>query len=79
MPDISMCADDDCPSRAECYRHKASGTVPSEPWQTFMDWKRKPDDARCAAFWPVLHTKPRHVVKTEQNQDANRPERDNPG
>jgi hypothetical protein len=55
-PDISMCADDECPSRAECYRHRASGTKPNLPWQTFMDWKRKPNDERCAEFKPVYPT-----------------------
>jgi hypothetical protein len=52
MPDISMCADDECPSRAECYRHKASGTVPSEYQQAFTDFQRQPKDQRCAQFWP---------------------------
>ena len=51
-PDISMCADDECPSRAECYRHKASGTVPSEYQQAFTDFQRQPKDQRCPQFWP---------------------------
>jgi len=51
-PDISMCADDECPSRAECYRHKASGTVPHVPWQAFTDFQRQPDRDQCPFFWP---------------------------
>jgi hypothetical protein len=66
MPDISMCADDECPSRAECYRHKESGTKPHLPWQAFTDYQRKPEDERCAEFQPVLHTKPRRVGKAAQ-------------
>jgi hypothetical protein len=52
MPDISMCADDECPSRAKCYRSKASGTVPSEYQQAFTDFEREPEDERCGDFWP---------------------------
>jgi hypothetical protein len=52
MPDISMCADDDCPSRAKCYRHKASGTVPHVSWQAFTDFQRPPEADKCLQFWP---------------------------
>lgn len=69
MPDISMCADDECPSRAECYRHKASGTVPNMPWQAFANSSRQPNDKRCAKFWPVCPTKRAPVVKTEQDTE----------
>ena len=57
MPDISMCADDECPSRAKCYRSKASGTKPDEYRQAFADFEREPDDERCADFWPVARPK----------------------
>lgn len=67
MPDISMCADDACPSRSKCYRHKASGTVPNLPWQAFGEHQRKPNDERCASFWPVYPTKRAPVVKSEQD------------
>jgi hypothetical protein len=50
-PDISMCADDECPSRAKCYRSKASGTKPCEYRQAFADFGRKPEDERCGYFW----------------------------
>jgi hypothetical protein len=52
MPDISMCADDECPARHKCRRHKASGTVPSEYQQAFTDFQRQPKDQRCPQFWP---------------------------
>jgi hypothetical protein len=68
MPDISMCADDECPSRAECYRHKASGTVPSEYQQAFTDFQRQPDRDQCPFFWPVLHTKSNFVVQSERDK-----------
>jgi hypothetical protein len=51
-PDISMCADDECPARVKCCRHKASGTVPSEYQQAFTDFQREPEDERCGDFWP---------------------------
>jgi hypothetical protein len=54
MTDNSMCSDDECPSRAECYRSKASGTKPSEHQQAFTDFQRPPEDQRCPQFWPLL-------------------------
>lgn len=51
MPDISMCADDKCPSRAECRRHEASGTRPSEFRQSYAFFKRSPKDRRCEYYW----------------------------
>jgi hypothetical protein len=68
-PDISMCADDECPSRAECYRHKASGTKPCEYRQAFADFERQPDRDQCPFFWPVLHTKRNFVVKRDKSHD----------
>jgi hypothetical protein len=53
MPDISMCADDECPARSRCYRHKASGTVPSEYQQAFTDFQRPPNERQCGHFWPT--------------------------
>jgi hypothetical protein len=67
-PDISMCADDECPSRAKCYRSKASGTVPSEYQQAFTDFEREPEDERCGDFWPVLHTNRNFVVQSERDK-----------
>jgi hypothetical protein len=67
MPDISMCADDECPSRAKCYRHKASGTKPSSFWQAYSTFWREPDAKQCSAFWPVYPTKRAAVVQSEQD------------
>jgi len=53
MPDISMCADDKCPARSRCYRHKASGTVPDQYRQAYGLFERPPDDERCGYFWPA--------------------------
>jgi hypothetical protein len=57
-PDISMCADDECPSRAKCYRSKASGTKPCEYRQAFADFEREPEDERCGYFWPNVTAPP---------------------
>lgn len=64
MPDISMCGDDECPARSKCYRHKASGTRPSEPWQTYMDFQRPPEDERCREFWPARERHPKPEEET---------------
>lgn len=49
MPDISMCASQDCPLRFTCYRNEASGTVPSErqSWAGF-EWDSMDG---CRYFW----------------------------
>lgn len=52
MPDIAMCANGACPSRAECYRHPASGTRPSL-WQTFAGFAPDVGADRCDHFWPI--------------------------
>jgi hypothetical protein len=44
MPDISMCADDDCPSRLKCYRYVA---LPSDIRQDYADFERQPNQQRC--------------------------------
>jgi len=54
MPDISMCADTACPSRARCHRNKASGTRPNDRRQSYMDFQREPDADRCANFCPAF-------------------------
>ena len=38
MPDIALCASTDCPLRRNCYRHAASGTVPTPERQSYTDW-----------------------------------------
>jgi hypothetical protein len=39
MPDISMCASADCLLKNNCYRHAASGTVPTPKRQSYGDWQ----------------------------------------
>jgi hypothetical protein len=56
MPDIAMCNGDECPARAKCYRHKASGTKPSEYRQAYADFQRPHEYERCHEFWPRLQT-----------------------
>ena len=46
MPDISMCANQVCPKREECFRYRAT---PSEFRQSFGEffWRA------CDHFWPL--------------------------
>ncbi len=53
MPDISMCADDKCPSRTTCKRNKASGTVASY-WQAYADFTHDDETGKCGDYWPVI-------------------------
>jgi hypothetical protein len=52
MPDISMCADEDCPSRFQCTRSIAV-TVPDGDDQTYLMSPRQPGEAKHRFFWPV--------------------------
>ena len=49
MPDISMCTNDACPKRKECYRFMAK---PCE-WQSYAGFE--PDeDGECKKFMEVI-------------------------
>ena len=43
MPDITMCADENCPLSISCYRSKQSGTRPHER-QSWDHFYRPPDN-----------------------------------
>lgn len=47
MPDISMCANDSCPSRNECYRFRA---IPNEHRQSYQQYSPKEGEDRCDDF-----------------------------
>ncbi len=47
MPDISMCLDDECPSRLTCWRFMAT---PSEYRQSYLLAPRVAGDERCYAY-----------------------------
>ena len=69
MPDISMCASEDCPLAVNCYRSEKSGTKPSEFWQAYADFKWHDDIEglpRCDSFW-------RNPYKAAAEGDANEP------
>lgn len=47
MPDISMCANENCPSKANCYRF----TAQPNPWrQAYADFKPAPGSDRCDSY-----------------------------
>lgn len=47
MPDISMCANQTCPSRLLCYRYTAQ---PSE-WQPYQEREPGAGQERCEDYW----------------------------
>jgi hypothetical protein len=65
MPDLSMCYDNDCPARFDCYRHRASGTRPSSFWQAYSVFPREKKAEQCDEFWP-LRIVPRRVRERRQ-------------
>lgn len=52
MPDISKCANKDCPIRNICYRYRVK---PSEFRQTYADFKPAcaGNIVQCTAFWSI--------------------------
>ena len=46
MPDISMCANFNCPLRKNCYRYRA---IPSDGYQAYADFT--PNGKECDGFW----------------------------
>lgn len=49
MPDITMCANDDCPLKARCYRYQAK---PNPGWQSFAIFKPETDGS-CLEFMKI--------------------------
>lgn len=47
MPDISKCANNDCPLKSKCYRFRV---LPDE-YQSYADFK--PVNGTCDSFWDV--------------------------
>ena len=50
MPDISMCANKECPLKEQCYRW----TAKASDWQSYADFKFEvlPDGKiECDSFW----------------------------
>ena len=65
MPDISMCANANCPARATCYRHRESGTQPNEFMQAYMAFSPPPGADRCADYIHGWNLKPRAPRRKE--------------
>jgi len=49
MPDISMCANNDCPVRRSCYRFMAKPSM-RQSWAAF---EPDPETGRCKSFMPI--------------------------
>lgn len=47
MPDISMCANKDCPLKENCYRFTAK---PSE-YQSYVEFQIDDESGECSGFW----------------------------
>ena len=47
MPDISMCMNETCKSKKQCYRYTAT---PTEGQQSYSGFKVEQGNERCASF-----------------------------
>jgi hypothetical protein len=52
MPDISMCANGDCPSKNECYRSVAKPGM----YQSYANFEIEEGETKCEYFWPLYET-----------------------
>lgn len=52
MPDITMCANKNCPLKDKCYRFTAT---PDPLWQSYADFK--PVNGKCEDFWDNTNKK----------------------
>lgn len=48
-PDISMCRNEDCPSKEDCYRFKATPGF----WQSYMLFEFDKDKGKCDSYWKL--------------------------
>ena len=55
MPDITLCSNEKCPRRRDCYRHEAR---PS-PMQSSDEFKPAANGA-CAFFEPIIKRENKH-------------------
>ena len=51
MPDISMCKNDKCPSKEECYRFRA---VPNPERQAYGGFSLDESEKKCDYFMSIL-------------------------
>lgn len=68
MPDITMCANDDCPLSEGCYRNPFSGTNPNplrQSWSRFT----ADEDGECDHFLAVK-SRPQGASDGPQGQDG---------
>lgn len=62
MPDISMCANAECPVKAECYRYRA---WPNGPYQTYYLGLPTTENG-CSEFWDTSFMAPEQLRPMEQ-------------
>ncbi len=63
MPDISMCRDQECPSRETCFRFVAT---PSPFLQTYGAFGRRPNEAKCDHYWPATTAEARKLSRAHE-------------
>ena len=50
MPDISMCANNKCSKKKDCYRYRA---LPDSPWQAYSEFEPLAS-GQCDYFEPLI-------------------------
>lgn len=67
MPDITMCLNNQCPSREHCYRYRA---VPSHFTQVYAAFMVVEGRDRCNSYWPMRDDIARRVVTHARSASA---------
>lgn len=54
MPDISKCANEDCPLKNTCYRYTSK---PNELWQSYNNYSYNKEANECKDYWETKEKK----------------------
>ncbi|NBT59078.1 hypothetical protein EBT16_09875 [bacterium] len=69
MADITMCMNEDCPSKQSCYRYTA---IPNEHRQSYADFMPDLLEGKCENYWPIVAmTKGKRFIRqVNENQSG---------
>jgi hypothetical protein len=64
MPDISMCRNEQCSQKENCYRFTAK---PNDPYQWYDSFKQD-ENGKCDYYWPLKKPTMISFVNFKNNQ-----------
>jgi hypothetical protein len=64
MPDITKCANKECPFRMNCFRFTAVDSY----WQSYANFSIDPETGECDDYYPVTPAEPKKGRKNVTNR-----------